>query len=182
MNKKKNRRSNTKYPALKPELNLKTRYNLILDDYSNDLPDKKIPHCDNLKKECKICNNPKTRMINPKEWANQFNEEYVNARFDKNKKPILNEKLNPMPVKTETIENAGPNHDITTVIVTKNTYKKQSYDGNNARNRCILTQQNAAGRMVDYEKIKEKDLKVKSPEEELLLKEELSKKKHKSNA
>lgn len=171
MKKKKNRRNNTKYPGLKPELNLKSRYDLIDQDYVNTLPDKKIKHCSNPKGDCKICNNPKTAMINPKEWLNNFNEEHVNARFDHKGKQIFDEKLNPMPVKTEIIENAGPNKDITTIIQTKNDYKKQSYDRNNSRNRCILTQQKAAGRMVDYEKIKEKDLRVRTPEEELLLKE-----------
>lgn len=147
--KKKNRRNSTKYPALKPEFNLKTRSDVLDYDYLDKLSQKEL------------------------EWLNQFTEEYTNARFDKKKKTIMKEKLNPEPVKIEVIENGGPNHDITTVIKTKNTYKKQSYDKNNARNRCILTQQKAANRLVYLEKLKEKDVRTKSPEQQLIEKEEL---------
>ena len=151
MRKKKNRRNSTKYPGLKPELALRTRYDLIDQDYTNELPDKKIKHCSNPKGDCKICNNPKTAFVNPKEWANKFNEEFVNDKLDR--------------------ENLKNNLHNTQAL------KKDCDDRNNSRNRCILTQQKAAGRMVDYEKIKEKDYKVKSPEEEILLKEALLMKK-----
>ena len=147
MKKKKNRRNSTKYPGLKPELALRTRYNLIDHDYIDILPDKKVKHCSNPKGDCKTCNNPKTAMINPKEWLNDFNEEYVSDKLDR-----------------ENLKNNLHNTE---------SLKKDCDDRNNARNRCILTQQNAAGRMVDFEKIKKKDFKVKSPEEELLLKEAL---------
>jgi len=147
--KKKNRRNSTKYPALKPDLNLKTRTDLLDYDYIDKLSAKE------------------------KEWLNKFTEEYTNARFDKKSKQLMNEKLNPEPVKIEKIENAGPNHDINVVIKTKNSYKKQSYDKNNARNRCILTQQKAANTLLYLEKIKENGLSTKSPEEQLIDKEEL---------
>lgn len=171
MKKKRNRRNNTKYPGLKPELNLKTRYDLIDQDYISQLPDKKIKHCSNPKGVCSICNDPKTAMINPKEFLNNFNEEYVNTNFNHNGEKILKEELNPNPIVIEKIENAGPNHDINVTIIKENNYKKQAYDRNNARNRCILTQQKASGRLIDYEKIKEKDIAVKSPEEQMLIKE-----------
>ena len=54
----KNKREKTKYPALKPELNLKSRYELIDYDY-----------IDKLKEEDKA-------------WLNKFTEEYVNASLD----------------------------------------------------------------------------------------------------
>jgi hypothetical protein len=54
----KNKREKTKYPALKPELNLKSRYELIDYDY-----------IDKLKEE-------------EKSWLNKFTEEYVNASLD----------------------------------------------------------------------------------------------------
>lgn len=171
MKKKKNRRNNTKYPGLKPELNLKTRYDLLDQDYVGELPDKKVPHCSNPKGECKICNNPKTRMINPKEYLNNFNEEYVNARFNHDGKTILDEKLNLKPEVIEVWENCGVNKNITVVKVKKNNYRKQTFDSNNSRNRCILTQQKASNRLIDYEKIQEEDFSTKSPEDELLLKE-----------
>lgn len=56
----KNKRAKTKYPALKPELNLKTRYELIDYDYIDRLSD------------------------TDKKWLNQFTEEYVNANLDRN--------------------------------------------------------------------------------------------------
>ena len=54
----KSKRAKTKYPALKPELNLKTRYDLIDYDYVNKLDE------------------------NEKQWLNKFTEEYVNASLD----------------------------------------------------------------------------------------------------
>lgn len=58
MKKKENRRSRTKFPALQPSLNLKTRYEELTDfDYFHKLNDSE------------------------KEWMNNFLEEYVNARM-----------------------------------------------------------------------------------------------------
>lgn len=54
----KNKRARTKYPALKPELNLKSRYELIDYDYIDKLSDSN------------------------KAWLNKFTEEYVNASLD----------------------------------------------------------------------------------------------------
>lgn len=56
--KKQSRRSKEKYPALKPELNLKTRYELIESDYIDKLSEKE------------------------KAWLNKFNEEYVNSSLN----------------------------------------------------------------------------------------------------
>jgi len=55
----KNKRARTKYPALKPELNLKTRYDLIDYDYIDKLDDSE------------------------KRWLNKFTEEYTNATLDR---------------------------------------------------------------------------------------------------
>lgn len=54
----KGKRARTKYPALKPELNLKTRYELIDYDYINKLSEE------------------------DKKWLNKFTEEYVNASLN----------------------------------------------------------------------------------------------------
>lgn len=55
---KKNKRQKAKYPALRPELNLKTRYELLDYDYLDQLTDEE------------------------KKWLNDFTEEYVNASLD----------------------------------------------------------------------------------------------------
>lgn len=54
----KNKRQKAKYPALRPELNLKTRYELLDYDYLDKLTEKE------------------------KAWLNDFTEEYVNASLD----------------------------------------------------------------------------------------------------
>jgi hypothetical protein len=53
----KNRRERAKYPALQPELNLKSRFDLIDYDYLNKLSPEE------------------------KKWLNNFTEEYTNANF-----------------------------------------------------------------------------------------------------
>ena len=57
--KKENKRSKAKYPALKPEFNLKTRQELIDYDYLDKLND------------------------DEKAWLNKFTLEYTNASFEK---------------------------------------------------------------------------------------------------
>lgn len=118
MKKKKNRRNNAKYPALRPELNLKTRSDLIDYDYIDQLSEK------------------------DKDWLNRFTEEYTHARFDHKGKKIQ-------------------------------TKRKDSYDRNNARNRDILTRVKAEGRLKATETIDEKDISVMSPEDQLILKENI---------
>lgn len=122
MKKKKNKRNNTKYPALNPSLNLKTRTDLLDYDYLDKLSEK------------------------DKEWLNRFTEEYTHARFDHKGKKIQKKK--------EQI--------------------KDSYDRNNARNRDILTRVRASGRLKDIESIKEKDMNIMSPEDELILRESIN--------
>jgi hypothetical protein len=102
--KKKTKRSREKYPALKPELNLKTRSELIDYDYIDKLSEK------------------------DKKWLNQFTEEYTNASLNtKNSRKNLH--------KTKKL-------------------KKDCYDRNNARNRCILTRANATGMIESYDELK----------------------------
>lgn len=60
------------------------------------------------------------------QWLNDFNEEYVNASFRKNKKHIH---------KTKSM-------------------KRDSYNRNNARNRCIYTREKAQGKLNYVEDLK----------------------------
>ncbi len=70
MSKKPTKRSRNKYPSLQPELNLKTRYEQIDYDYANNLPE--------------TWTDPKTgKKYNPKQWLNDFTEEYVSTSFNK---------------------------------------------------------------------------------------------------
>lgn len=66
--KKQNRRSKDKYAALNPELNLRSRYELIDYDYIDKLSDEE------------------------KKWLNTFTEEYTNANFNHGEKQLHNTK------------------------------------------------------------------------------------------
>lgn len=102
---KNSKRSRTKFRALIPELNLKSRYDLI------EIDDK---YWDALKKDPKAM-----------EYLNKFNEEFVNASFNKHKKHLHK---------------------------TKN-MKRDVYNKNNARNRCIYTKEKAQGKLEYVEDI-----------------------------
>ena len=115
MAKKKSRRSKTKYPALDPGLNLKTRTDLIDYDYLDQLTPKE------------------------KKWLNKFTEEYVGASLD--------------------TENLKKNLHNTKEL------KKDCFDRNNARNRCILTLQKAQSRIEYIEE--NKKVLGENPEETL---------------
>ena len=108
MKKKQTKRSKAKYPGLKPELNLKTRHELIADyDYLKKLNNKEL------------------------EWLNKFTKEYVNAEID-NRKPRKN-------------------------LHRTKALKKDCYDRNNARNRCIYTRSKASWNLKFFEDISEKN-------------------------
>jgi hypothetical protein len=105
---KQNKRSKAKYPALKPELNLKTRHELIADyDYIKKLSPEE------------------------KEWLNKFTKEYVNAEIN-TKKPRKN-------------------------LHKTKAARKDCYDRNNARNRCIYTRSKASWNLKYLEDINESD-------------------------
>jgi hypothetical protein len=65
-----NRRSKTKFRALIPALNLKTRYEEIAD----------------------LASYAKTLSIEDREWLNRFSEEYINASFNKDPRKRLHKR------------------------------------------------------------------------------------------
>ncbi len=124
--KKKNRRSKVKYPALDPEFNLKSRSELIEADYINKLSEEE------------------------KEWLNRFNEEYVNASFNKNPKKNLHKSKK---------------------------LKKDCYDRNNSRNRDILTRAKASGKFHYIDDLTGEDRRAIQDDIELLEEAEIDTKK-----
>lgn len=104
MEKKQTKRSRAKYSSLRPDLNLKTRYELISDyDYLKKLSEEELT------------------------WLNKFTKEYVNADLD-----------------SKNLENNLHNTE---------SLKKDCYDRNNARNRCVWTKTKASNTAVYIEEM-----------------------------
>jgi hypothetical protein len=99
--KKQSRRSKEDYPELDPKYSLKTRADLVDQDYVNKLS----------KKE--------------REWLNKFNKEYVSASLD-----------NDSPKKN---------------LHRSKRLRKDCYDRNNSRNRCVLTREKAQNALIDFD-------------------------------
>lgn len=120
MKKKKSRRDKIKYPALDQSVNLKSRIDEVNDvqSYAKNLPDEltEVTLNDGTKK-----------MMNPKEWMNNFMEEYNNANFQHKGERIH---------KTKKLKRACEHK-------------------NNARNRCIYTQEASKNRLKQVERIEE---------------------------
>lgn len=77
--KKRTRRASSKYPALDPKLSLKTRYDELDFDYINELPE--------------TWTDPVTgKKYNPKQFLNDFANEFIHADFKTNKKRIHKKK------------------------------------------------------------------------------------------
>jgi len=144
MGKKDTRRSNAKYPALKGHLNPRMRYDLVDYDYTKNLPDQLVPHCNNEKGTCEVCNNPKTRMVNPLDYLNRFTEEHIHANYNHDGKRIQKKKQDEL----------------------------DSYNRNNANMRDIYSRIKSLGniRGLDFLQFAGEAL---SPEEEILKREEL---------
>lgn len=136
MVKKQNRRTKEKYPALKQNLNLKTRYELVDYDYVDQLSDKE------------------------KDWLNRFTEEYTHAKYDHEGK-IIDKTKSP-----SVYDEKGK------IVEKSKTAKNQSYDRNNARNRCILTLAKAMGKAHGLEILKFAEGTL-NPEEALMMEEKL---------
>ncbi len=172
--KQKTKRSQSKYPALDPALNLKTRSEQLDYDYVNKLPNE--------------WTDPKTGKKwtgdQLKQFLNDFSTESILADFKNpkrihRKKKVESEKNKPLKqlvldlnVKIKELIDLINQTNINTNVKNKlkkttnkyrktlkkqiqdnfsyiqDYYKKESEDKNNARNRCILTRVKAQGKML----------------------------------
>ena len=180
--KKRTRRSGSKYPALDPQLNLKTRFEQLDTDYLNKLP--------------KTWTDPKTGKkwtdSELKQYLNDFTNEFIHADFTTNKKRIHKKKR----VESESnkhLKNLSKNVNaqfkeiiklindaqITTTSKIKikrivnqfktqlkkqinsslsfidDFYKKEAEHKNNARNRCRYTRANAQNKTMGISQLNE---------------------------
>jgi hypothetical protein len=191
--KKTNRRSQTKYPALDPYLNLRTRSEFLDFDYLDKLPEK--------------WTDPQTgKTINPKQWLNDFTNEHLHADFNSNKKRIhpkrkkpaevnnilkeLEEKLvQEMKLWSDYISNLKIRNKSKTKIkrvITKlkkellkktlkkeyifldDFYKSESYNRNNTRNSCVYTRALASLRVSGLADIPESVIENENVEDEMI--------------
>lgn len=133
---KKNRRE-VKYPALKPQLNLKIRYDEIADvSYTKKLSEELnvcwCPGCQKCLdvpiKTCVKCTTL-TMMLSEKQFMNHFMDGWVNASRN-------------------------------SLLFKDKKSWKQNEDRNNARNRCIITKAKSHGKLVYFSDL---SLKSKKP-------------------
>ena len=196
MKKRPTRRSEAKYPALDPNLNLKTRIDLLDFDYIDSLPEEWI--------------DPKTgKKYNPKQFLNDYANEAIHADFKTNeeegRKRIHKKKRVPSPKNLElkkvlaeitaTISGLvalinGSRIKSTSKINIKRIinkmkkqirtqvgkemkfiedfYKKDAEDKNNARNSCILTTSKAQGKVKGLMDVNENYSRVMNEEDKMI--------------
>jgi hypothetical protein len=180
--KKRTRRSGSKYPALDPQLNLKTRFEQLDTDYLNKLP--------------KNWTDPKTGKTwtddQLKQYLNDFTNEFIHADFTTNKKRIHKKKRvesesnkhlknlsKTINAQFKEIIKSINDAQITTTSKIKlkkivnqlktqlkkqinnslsfidDFYKKESQDKNNSRNRCRYTRANAQNKTMGISQLNE---------------------------
>ena len=114
------RRNRYKYSALEKSVNLKSRQSEVDDirEYFNDLPDgmQEVTLADGTKK-----------VMNVKQWMNNFTEEYVHANLDHDGPKLHKNKKD----------------------------RKIVYNKNNARNRDISTIETAKGMLNHFERLED---------------------------
>lgn len=190
--KKKTKRSQSKYPALDPSLNLKTRVENLDFDYINTLPEEWTDLATGKK-------------YNPKQYLNDFVNEYVHAEFDNTKKRIHkkkrveNQKNEPLrQLKQEVLDSLKVINELilksniahaskvhlkkillkfkdqlkrqfkTELSYIDDSYKKDAYDRNNSRNRCVLTRAKAQGKASTIDILPETYAMKENVEDELI--------------
>lgn len=125
------KRDKAKYPNLKPELNLKSRYELIDFDYLDKLSPDEMKFLD------------------------KFSEEYFGARFRKCK---VHSKKKP---NGKTPKPRKPCKECRKLNLQKSKkMRKDCTDRNNARNRDILTRAKASGSYVSIEEVTDPDVSL----------------------
>ena len=191
--KKKTKRNQTKYPALDKTYNLKTRTELYDYDYIDGYHDSETGHTTRPlnDSEKKFLNkfteeyinaefNPRKRRVMKQKKA----DHPKNANLKKLNKVILDylKTMNQSVVNSDIASSTKTNlrrmiakfkNEIKKKIkkemkFIKDYYKKEAYDNNNARNRCILTKAKASGRLLGLSDLPE-DYHVELGEEDKMI-------------
>lgn len=193
--KKRTRRANSKFPALDPHLNLKTRFEQLDIDYLDKLP--------------KNWTDPKTGKkwsdTQLKQYLNDFTNESIHADFTTNKKRIHKKKkvesegnkhlrnlskdlnfrfkeitklLNDAQISTTSkiklkkilneLKNKLKKQIKESLCYIDDFYKKEAEHKNNARNRCILTRAKAQGKALGIDDLSELLLVPNNLEDEII--------------
>jgi len=178
--KKKTKRNQTKYPALDKTYNLKTRSDLYDYDYINGYHDEETgmtmrPLND---KEKEFLNkfteeyvnagfNPNKKRVHKQKKAEhpknvslkKFNKtilEYIKSMNDSlNNSDITNTSKSNLRRTISKFRNEIKKKIKKEMKFIKDYYKKDSYDNNNSRNRCILTRAKAQGKSIGIDEIPE---------------------------
>lgn len=189
--KRKTRRSEAKYPALDPQLNLRTRSEQLDFDYIDSLPE--------------TWTDPLTgKKWNPKQFLNDFTNESVHAEFKKKKrihrkKKVPSEKNKDLKILLEKLlekvreliqllNDSNASNSLKVKVkksITKmkkqiqkqikgdytfieDFFKKEAYDKNNSRNRCVLTRSKASGRLSNIDDLHENNFSTNNVEDSLI--------------
>lgn len=191
MSKTPNKRSNTKYPALDPHLNLRTRKEYIDCDYFDELPEN--------------WTDPKTgKTINTKQYLNDFYNEHLHADFSGKKRihPKVKKAADSNKILKDLEENISLQIKeigkyISNLKVKNKTkiklrkvltqfkkelkkvikkeqyfyddfYKTESYTRNNNRNACVLSRAKASSKVLGFDDLPESLIEQNNVEDQLI--------------
>ena len=166
--KKQTLRSIAKYPALDPHLNLRTRIDELDFDYLDKLNDKEKQFLNNFANEYThtVFKKGKKRLHKKKEVESEKNK--LLRDLHKN----LQQQIKAIVNLINSMQGYGSTKTKLKRIVTKfrlalkkqikremafikDVYKKDAYDRNNARNRCVLSRAKAQGKVLGYDDLPE---------------------------
>lgn len=189
MSKKKTRRSESKYPSLDPKLNIKTRHDEIDYDYIDQLSEKEKEWLNNFTQEYigASFDKSKKRIHRKKKvesekniYLKKLNEKMLSIIKglnelieDSNVNHLSKVKLKKLVYKFKLNLNKTIKNEL---VYIKDKYKKEAYDKNNARNRCIMTKARAQGKLTVIDVLPETYLVNEDVEDQMIEKLDFAKK------